>query len=269
MPWTFAHPAAVLPLRPLCNHRLSFGTLIVGSIIPDLGYYLGCFPLATMAHTLRGLVIICLPTGLGLLALIRVLHKPVAGLLPLPYRQALLTLPQFQKVTTPTPLWYASIGIIIGATTHIAWDSFTHIAGYFVLRWPVLRTPVFEIDSRTFRLFELLQHASTALGVFILVLACLRWRRRVDLGTSPPITIDEKLRYILLATITVTSLVVGLPLAYFASTSNSGETNLMLFIVRYVICCTTVFVISLCATSLVVARRFSSMQNELPKSGRS
>jgi hypothetical protein len=161
-------------------------------MIPDLGYYFGCFPLALKAHTLRGLVTICLPAGLGLLALIRVLHKPVAGLLPFPYRQALLTLPPFQKLTTPIALWYASLGIIIGATTHIAWDSFTHRFGYFVLRWPVLRTPVFKIGSRIFRLFELFQNASTALGVLILVFVCLRWWRGVDHGTSPPRKMDER-----------------------------------------------------------------------------
>src|SRR6266851_3148182 len=142
MPWTFAHPAAVLPLRPLCSNRLSLGALVVGSMAPDIGYYFGCFALATKAHTLRGLVAICLPTGLALLALVRVLHRPVAGLLPYAHRHALLSLPQVPKLTTPIAVWYATIGIIIGAITHIAWDSFTHRTGYFVLQWPVLRTPV-------------------------------------------------------------------------------------------------------------------------------
>jgi WD40 repeat protein len=37
MPWTFAHPAAVLPLRKFCADRLSFAGLVVGSVSPDIG----------------------------------------------------------------------------------------------------------------------------------------------------------------------------------------------------------------------------------------
>jgi hypothetical protein len=56
-----------------------------------------------------------------------------------------------------------------------------------------------------------------------------------------------------LAGLTVTSLVVGVPVAYFASTSNLGGTNVDLFVVRYVICCTTVFAVTLSAASLWLA----------------
>jgi hypothetical protein len=222
---------------------------------PDIGYYFGCFALATKAHTLRGLVAICLPTGLALLALVRVLHRPVAGLLPYAHRHALLSLPQVPKLTTPKAIWYATIGIIIGAITHIAWDSFTHRTGYFVLQWPVLRTPVFVFGSRTFRLFELLQHVSTALGVSILLFAYMRWWRGVDSGANVQRKSDDRWRYGLLAGLTISSLVVAAPVAYFASTSNLGGTNVDLFVVRYVICCTTVFAVTLSAASLWVARR--------------
>jgi Domain of unknown function (DUF4184) len=63
MPWTFVHPAAVLPLRQYCANRHLFGALVVGSVSPDLGYYVGRFDMATIAHTLLGLLIVCLPTG--------------------------------------------------------------------------------------------------------------------------------------------------------------------------------------------------------------
>jgi hypothetical protein len=73
MPWTFAHPAAVLPLRPL--KRLPFGALAIGSIAPDIAYYFGRFDLAAAAHTLPGIVTLCLSIGLALIALVRVLHR--------------------------------------------------------------------------------------------------------------------------------------------------------------------------------------------------
>ena len=49
MPWTLVHPAAVLPLRKLGVNRLPFGGLVVGSVAPDIGYYVGRFDLAAIA----------------------------------------------------------------------------------------------------------------------------------------------------------------------------------------------------------------------------
>jgi hypothetical protein len=255
MPWTFAHPAAVLPLRSLFRDRLSFGALIVGSMTPDIGYYIGCFAIATKAHTLLGIITICLPSGLALLAIIRVLHEPVAGLLPFPHRQRLLSLPVLQKITTPVALGSASIGVVIGATTHVVWDSFTHRTGYLVLRWPILQTPMFSLGSRSFRLFELLQHVSTVLGSAILIFAYIHWSRRVDVDRHAQRNADDRWRYRLLVMIAITSLAVGVPAAYFTSTSSLGGTNVSLFLVRCAICCTTVFLLLLCAASLVVAHR--------------
>jgi hypothetical protein len=163
MPWTFAHPAAVLPLRTF--KRRSFGALVIGSLAPDIGYYFGGFDLAAVAHTPLGILTLCLPTGLVLIALVRLLHRPVANLLPGPHRLALLSLPQMPRLTSPRVAWQISISVLIGAITHVAWDSFTHGTGYFVSIWPWLRAPILVLGTRTLPLYEVLQHASTALGV--------------------------------------------------------------------------------------------------------
>jgi hypothetical protein len=253
MPWTFAHPAAVLPLRPL--KRLSFGALVAGSIAPDVGYYFGRFDLAAAAHTLPGLVTLCLPTGLALLALVRTLHRPVAGLLPRPHRQALLSLPQIPRLTSPKVAWKFSIAVLIGAATHVVWDSFTHGTGYFVVLLPRLRVPAFVLGTRSFPLFEVLQYLSTALGAAVLVVAYIRWLRSVDPNSASPSHVSDRWRCGFLGALAVTSLVAALPIAYFVSTSQSGSTNIALFVVRYVISYTTVFAVALSAASLWFARR--------------
>jgi hypothetical protein len=251
MPWTFAHPAAVLPLRPV--KHLSFGALIVGSIAPDIGYYFGRFDLAVFAHTLRGLVTICLPTGFALIILVRILHRPVACVLPGPHRQALLSLPQMPRLTSPMMLWRVSLSVMIGAATHLVWDSFTHGTGYLVATLAVLRVPVFVLGTRSVPLFEVLQHASTALGAGVLVVAYVRWRRNVDPDSAAPSHLSDRRRYGLLGALAVIALATALPVAYFVST-RSGHTNVALFVVRYVICCTTVFAVTLAVASLWVAR---------------
>ena len=47
MPWTFAHPAAVLPFRRIVGRQLPLLGLVVGSMAPDMGYFAGQYAVAT------------------------------------------------------------------------------------------------------------------------------------------------------------------------------------------------------------------------------
>jgi hypothetical protein len=255
MPWTFVHPAAVLPLRKYFANRHLFGALVVGSISPDFGYYVGCFGIATTAHTLLGLLIVCLPTGLALLVLIRILHRPVANLLPQPHRQAILSLPLMPQLGSPMTVLYISAAIILGAATHNIWDSFTHRAGYVVVRWSPLQMPAFMLGTKTFWVFEVLQHASTTIGLIIVVAAYFKWLRATDRGTAVRDSISDGWRYGILISLTVVSLVLAIPVAHAVSAASVGPVNSTLFVVRYVICATTIFGVALSAASLLIARR--------------
>jgi Domain of unknown function (DUF4184) len=90
MPWTFAHPAAILPLRRLCPVPLDFSALVIGSMVPDLGYYLFYSNLARSAHSFSGSVLVCLPVGLIFWGIfhcyasrfVSCFRSPTAGLLP-------------------------------------------------------------------------------------------------------------------------------------------------------------------------------------------
>src|ERR1044072_7764328 len=99
MPWTFAHPAAVIPLRRLCPAPLNFAALAIGALTPDFGYYVGLFRLANEAHTLPGSVLVCIPTGLVLLVCFYLVRRPVWNVLPQPHRTLLEPL-----VSKPAPV---------------------------------------------------------------------------------------------------------------------------------------------------------------------
>lgn len=88
MPWTFAHPAAVLALRRYCPRYLNFSALVVGSLSPDLGYYLDLFATAKFAHSFTGSLLVCLPLGILLMAVLFLLRKPFWFVLPQPHRAA-------------------------------------------------------------------------------------------------------------------------------------------------------------------------------------
>ena len=63
MPWTLSHPAIVLPLRRFSPQPLDFAALVIGSMTPDIGYYIDRFDLSAFAHTLPGSFLACLPPG--------------------------------------------------------------------------------------------------------------------------------------------------------------------------------------------------------------
>jgi hypothetical protein len=254
MPWTFVHPAAVLPFRRLGLKNLSFGGLVVGSIAPDFGYYVGRFELAAIAHTTLGLLILCLPTGLFLFVMVRVLHRPVANLLPEPHRSALLSISQVPRLKSLRILLTVAVSIIIGAMTHNVWDSFTHPAGYIVTKWPLLRESVWVLGNRNVRVHELLQHLSTLVGLLVVVVAYVKWLRRVDARRSDVNSLGDGWRYALLFALAAAAMILGALVSYEISTV-SGKANIALLIVRFVICATTIFVVALCSLSLLLSYR--------------
>jgi Domain of unknown function (DUF4184) len=255
MPWTLVHPAAVLPLRKYCANRHLFGALVVGSVSPDICYYVGRFDIAAIAHTLPGLFTVCLPSGLALLVLIRGLHKPIAELLPRPHRQAIRSLPRMPRLDNPATFLYVSASIIIGAATHNVWDSFTHRAGYIVLRWPPLQVPAFVLGARIIPVYDLLQHASTAAGAMVVVAVYVRWLRNSAHAAVDPGPTSDRWRYALLASLAAISLTLSISVVHAVFASNGDPMNVTMFVVRYVVCATTLFAVTLSAASLFVAYR--------------
>lgn len=217
MPWTFAHPAAVLPLRRWCPHHLSFAGLVVGSCMPDLGYHLHQFDLASHAHTLVGLFVLCLPAGLLLALLLRRFGAMLIAPLPRRHREAL------SPMTTSTAprgvqAWMAlAVSVLLGSLTHIVWDSFTHASGFVVQHSSLLQQQVLALGSRDLRAFHLLQHASSLFGVSALMLGYWRWLRRTPTPAKAAVDIP---RYLLLAALLTASLAGAVPTALGAASRN-------------------------------------------------
>jgi hypothetical protein len=63
-----------------------------------------------------------------------------------------------------------TISILIGAASHIFWDSFTHDHGYFVQTIPALQNSV-DFLGRQIPILKILQHSSTLLGGLVIAFA--------------------------------------------------------------------------------------------------
>ena len=211
MPWTLSHPAAVLPLRRLGPLPLDFAALVIGSLTPDIGYYIGSFRLADVAHTLAGSFVACVPTGAVMLVILYIFSRPVCYALPRPHRQALQ--PFCREFPKTAGAWViALLSVLLGAWTHNFWDAFTHRHGWFAERIPLLQQPVITIASCTIYMALLLQHLSTVVGFAVILVIYVRWLRRQRQSDLTETGSDTS-RYFFWITIFILALAISVPAA--------------------------------------------------------
>jgi hypothetical protein len=178
MPFTLAHPAAILPLRG--SRFLRTAPLIIGAATPDLPYFvpwnLGRFMPET--HDFEGSYTTCLLIGYAMLAAIFALRQPLTALLsPRAHWLCLHALAPYQRGAREWLL--AAIAIVVGVWSHLLWDSFTHLDGWVVHRVAALSAPV-TIAGHTGPVCELLQYLSSVFGLALM--AVWYWRLR-----APPV----------------------------------------------------------------------------------
>ena len=188
MPFTGAHPLAVLPL--LRVRRLDATCLVIGSMSPDLLYFVRGELAGTFGHTKLGLALWCVPSTLVMAFLVHFLVKwPVLLVAPVPLaRRALAVVDRtWPKDRSLEALVSLPISATIGAVTHLVWDSFTHADGFFVQRIGMLRTdlhlPVVGFTSG----HRLLQLAFSVVGLAILAFVIARYFWRAPARDVPDV----------------------------------------------------------------------------------
>ncbi len=176
MPFTLAHPAAVLPLRRWTGKTLVWPALVIGTVCPDLLYFIRLRGGDPEAHTLLGSFTFCLPAGLLLLLFWElVVRRPAVLLLPAPHRHAVWA--ALERAPRRDLRWCAgaALSIVLGAWSHIAWDLFTHDNRAVIAHVPVLDDVVVVALGHPLRLFSALQYASSVAGLVLLAGAYARW----------------------------------------------------------------------------------------------
>ena len=177
MPFTLAHPAAILPLRHV--RFLRTAPLVIGAVTPDVPYYL---PLGFGGHTLRlkpdthsilGSCTVDVALGLALLMAVVLLREPLTVLLSA--RGRWLCLAALEPFRRRAREWLlAPLAILIGVWSHLLWDSFTHSEGWAVRHFAALNDTI-TIGWYTGEIYHLLQYLTSALGLLVLAW----WYRRL------------------------------------------------------------------------------------------
>ncbi|WP_191891176.1 DUF4184 family protein, partial [Streptomyces griseoaurantiacus] len=164
MPFTLAHPAAVLPLL---RSPFSPAALVCGAMAPDMPYFLAAaripvsarswyepFLNATVSHGLSGIAV-SVSFALALLLLYAGVRRPVAALLP--GGRA----PHGRGGRSARRVGGVLLSVLIGVATHLLWDSFTHADGWAVVHVSPLRARL----AGDLTVARAVQHLSTAGGL--------------------------------------------------------------------------------------------------------
>jgi hypothetical protein len=181
MPFTLSHPAAAIPLA---RWGLPLSALVVGSMSPDFFFYLRLMPppWGHFSHSVAGLFLFCLPSSLLVLCCFHMLLKwSIISLLPHAL-QMRLVLPAAQFTFLPWSRFaMVVVAVLIGAATHLIWDSFTHGSGWAVDMLPILLNPVLEVGPTILPLYKVLQYLSTVAGAALVGYWSFSWLRTAPL----------------------------------------------------------------------------------------
>ncbi len=174
MPFTFSHPAAVLPIHSRFKNWIPLSALVIGSLVPDAAYYL---PLPEYfkqnSHTLLGTFSSSLPVGVFVWLIFFWLAAPAVFLLPSPHREAIRSQRKPRIASVQQALGVAS-GLLIGAWSHVLWDSFTHERGWIVKQTPLLQRPLLGTMLPG---YKALQYLSSIFGLCVLLYAYDKWMK--------------------------------------------------------------------------------------------
>jgi hypothetical protein len=173
MPFTIAHPAVVVPIFKTYPKSLVLSALVIGSMSPDFEYFLRLKLETRWSHTPLGVFTFCLPVSLIVLWIYHTLQKDaLVLLLPDIIQNRLFPFCGRFDFGGIKQFFIICFSIIIGASTHLIWDGFTHSNGFLVEWCDFLRLTVVSTENFQLKLYQLFQDVSTLCGLSFLGLWC-------------------------------------------------------------------------------------------------
>jgi hypothetical protein len=174
VPFTASHPAAVIPFF---GTRLVPSALVIGSMIPDLPYYLPLRISSVVTHSGVGIVTVDIALGALVFVLWVAWIAPAAvALSPASLRDRLApslpVAPAHHARSVPAALLVLG-SLAIGAFTHVAWDAFTHPG-----RWGTRHIAWLAAEHGPLAGYRWLQYASGIVGAAVIAGAAVAWWRR-------------------------------------------------------------------------------------------
>ncbi|MEU0106239.1 DUF4184 family protein [Streptomyces sp. NPDC006251] len=188
MPFTLSHAAAVLPAVRTDGSgrgRLVPAVLVAGSFAPDMTYYAasvlsGAMEFGDVTHSWPGVFTVDVLVAWALVGLWLLVREPLVALLPRgrqgrPAALVRCGAPRARVRPSLVVGWYVSA--VLGASTHVVWDAFTHLD-----RWGMRLFPVLGREVAGSPLYWYLQYGGSAVAAVVIVVFVARAVRRMPGG---------------------------------------------------------------------------------------
>ncbi|WP_276372084.1 DUF4184 family protein [Chryseolinea sp. H1M3-3] len=187
MPFTPAHSAIILPF--IRSRYFSATGLIIGSLSPDFEYFFKMSVSGLHSHTKAGLFYFDLPVTI-MLAIVfhQIVKANFIGNLPLFLQRRFQDTVQLNFLDYLKKNWLIFLtSALIGAASHIFWDSFTHNNRFFVRQFAeIYQSTSVPFQGANYPLFYVLQQVSTAVGMTIVTLYILFKKPVQDVALVAP-----------------------------------------------------------------------------------
>ncbi|MGX1760283.1 DUF4184 family protein [Streptomyces lydicus] len=180
MPFTLSHAAAVLPaLRRTGTARgpLVASALVAGSFAPDMTYYAdslipGAMAFGAVTHAPSGVLTVDVLVTVALVGGWLLVREPLIALLPRSWRSPVHAFvrgrsrrPRGMRQLLTLAAWFV-VSAVLGATTHVVWDAFTHPRRWGTRLVPGMNQMVGGLPVYTFVQYGTSALAAVALGWF-------------------------------------------------------------------------------------------------------
>ncbi|PRY10224.1 uncharacterized protein DUF4184 [Pontibacter ummariensis] len=180
MPFTFSHPAIVVPLKKLKPSWFSLTGLIMGSIAPDLQYFLKMSTGSDFGHTLPGIFLIDLPLSfLVAIAFHLWVRNSLILHLPSPMDRKYADCLSFDFMQYLKRAWLVfAFSAFIGTLSHLFWDDFARPDGWVYYLNPEFFSQQVRVGPVHNKLYHLIERTGSVLGLVFLIWLLFRKEAR-------------------------------------------------------------------------------------------
>jgi hypothetical protein len=187
MPFTFSHPALIVPFLYARKHYqwISATGLIIGSMAPDAEKFFRLKLASQHSHTVASIFYFSCPVSLGLAFLFHwLVRRPLIAHVPALLHQRLSKYADFSwpSYCRQHP-WGVLFSILLGSALHLFWDSFTHDNTVLTSAVPYADDLVW-VGNKTMPLWQLVALGSSVAGGLINGLAI--WKMPVYKARTVP-----------------------------------------------------------------------------------
>jgi hypothetical protein len=176
MPFTFSHPAIVLPLKKIQPAWFSLTGLVIGSMSPDMMYFLQMSGEEDYGHTLAGIFVFDIPVTLLLTIVFHLwIRNTLLLYLPAPFNRKFAKYMHHNIFIYLRKKWYlVVISAFIGAVTHILWDYTGYPQGWVYELAPDFFGKTLHVGPIQLPMYLFIEYAGSVLGLLFIGWAFLQ-----------------------------------------------------------------------------------------------